>query len=62
MDIDKIFTVIIIKHIYELLKCYDFAKMWRKRSTSPLLLGFQTGTTTLEINLEIPQQTVNRFT
>jgi hypothetical protein len=27
------------------------ARMWRKRNTSPLLVGLQTGTTTLEINL-----------
>jgi hypothetical protein len=31
-------------------------RMWRKRNTSPLLVGLQTGTTTLEINLEIPQK------
>jgi hypothetical protein len=26
-------------------------RMWRKRKTLPLLVGLQTGTTTLEINL-----------
>jgi hypothetical protein len=26
-------------------------RMWRKRNTSPLLVGLQAGTTTLEINL-----------
>jgi hypothetical protein len=30
-------------------------RMWRKRNTPPLLVGLQTGTTTLEINLAIPQ-------
>jgi hypothetical protein len=30
--------------------------MWRKRNTPPLLVGLQTGTTTLEINLEVPQK------
>ena len=30
-------------------------RMWRKRSTSPLLVGLQTGTPTLEINLVVPQ-------
>jgi hypothetical protein len=28
--------------------------MWRKRNSPPLLMGFKTGTTTLEINLEVP--------
>jgi hypothetical protein len=36
---------------------YIFLKMSRKRNTSPLLVGLQTGTTTLEINLEVPQKT-----
>ena len=31
-------------------------RMWRKRNTSPWLVGLQTGTTTLEINLEEPQK------
>jgi hypothetical protein len=39
-------------------------RTWRKRNTPPLLVGLQTGTTTLEINLEpeagnnldVPQQ------
>jgi hypothetical protein len=30
--------------------------MWRKRNTPPLLVGLQTGTATLEINLEVPQK------
>ena len=29
------------------------ARMWRKRTTLPLLAGLQTGTITLEINLEV---------
>jgi hypothetical protein len=32
-------------------------RMCRKRNTPPQLVGLQTGTTTLEINLEIPQKT-----
>jgi hypothetical protein len=36
--------------------------MWRKRNTPPLLVGLQTGTTTLEINLEFPQKIGNRST
>jgi len=31
-------------------------RMWRKRNTPPLLVGLQTGTTTLEISLEVPQK------
>jgi hypothetical protein len=31
-------------------------RMWRNRNTPPLLVGLQTGTTTLEINLEFPQK------
>ena len=38
------------------------ARMWRKRNTPPLLVGLQTGTTSLEINLEVPQKIGNRFT
>jgi hypothetical protein len=38
------------------------ARMWRKRNTPPLLVGLQTGTTTLEINLEVPQKIGNRST
>ena len=34
-------------------------RMWRKRNTSPLLVGLQTCTTTLEINLAISQKTGN---
>jgi hypothetical protein len=30
--------------------------MWRKGNTPPLLVGLQTGTTTLEINLEVPKK------
>jgi hypothetical protein len=30
--------------------------MWRKRNTLPLLVGLQTGTTTLEISLAGPQK------
>jgi hypothetical protein len=37
--------------------------MWRKRNTPPLLVGLKiVGTTTLEINLAIPQKIGNRFT
>jgi len=32
------------------------ARMWRKRNTPPLLVGLQTGTTILEISLEVPQK------
>jgi hypothetical protein len=35
-------------------------RMWRERNTPPLLVGLQTGTTTLEINLEVPQKSRNR--
>jgi hypothetical protein len=31
-------------------------KMWRKRNTPPLLVRLQTGTTTLEISLEVSQK------
>jgi hypothetical protein len=37
-------------------------RMWRKRNTPPLLVGLQTGTTTLEINMEVPQKIGNRST
>ena len=30
--------------------------MWKKRNPPPFLVGLQTGTTTLEINLEVPQK------
>jgi hypothetical protein len=36
---------------------------WRgcgERNTPPLLVGLQTGITTLEINLKVPQKTGNR--
>jgi hypothetical protein len=32
------------------------ARMWRKRNTSPLLVGFQASTNTLEISLAFPQK------
>jgi len=32
------------------------ARMWRKRNTPPLLVGLQTGSTILEISLEVPQK------
>jgi hypothetical protein len=35
------------------------ARMWRKRNIPPFLFGWKTGTTTLKINLEIPQKTGN---
>jgi hypothetical protein len=38
------------------------ARMWRKRNTPPLLVGLQTGTTTLEINLEVTHKIGNRST
>jgi hypothetical protein len=37
-------------------------RMWRKRNTPPLLVGLQTGTTTLKIDLEVPQKIGNRST
>jgi hypothetical protein len=37
-------------------------RMWRKRNTPPLLVGLQTGSTTLQINLEVPEQIGNRST
>jgi hypothetical protein len=37
-------------------------RMWRKRNIPPSLMGLQTGTTTLEINLEVPQKVGNRST
>jgi hypothetical protein len=36
-------------------------RMWRKRNTPPLLVGLHTGTTTLEINLEVPQKIENIY-
>ena len=38
------------------------ARVWHKRSTPLLLVGVQTCTTTLEINLVVPQTTVNSST
>jgi hypothetical protein len=35
-------------------------RMWRKRNTPPLLVILQTGTTILEINLQVSQNTGNR--
>jgi hypothetical protein len=35
-------------------------RMWRKRNTPPLLVGLQTGKTTLEINLEVPEKIGDR--
>jgi hypothetical protein len=37
-------------------------RMWRKRNTPPLLMGLKTGTTILEISLEVPQKIENRST
>jgi hypothetical protein len=37
-------------------------RMWRKRNTTPLMVGLQTVTTTLEINLEVPQKIGKRST
>jgi hypothetical protein len=37
-------------------------RMWRKRNTPSLLVRLQTGTTTLEINLEVPQKIGSRST
>jgi hypothetical protein len=38
------------------------ASIWKKRNIPPLLVGLQTGTDTLEINLEVPQETENTST
>ena len=38
------------------------AWMWRNRNTSPLLVGMQVGTTTLEVILVVPQKTGNETT
>jgi hypothetical protein len=35
--------------------------MWRKKNTPPLLVELQTGRTTLEVNLEVPQKIGNSF-
>jgi hypothetical protein len=35
------------------------SRMWEKRNFSPLLLGMQVGTTTLEINRLVPQKILN---
>jgi hypothetical protein len=35
---------------------------WRKRNTPPLLVGLQTSTTTLEINLDVSQKIGNKST
>jgi hypothetical protein len=34
-------------------------RMWRKRDAPPFVVGLQSGTTTLEINLEVPQKIGN---
>jgi hypothetical protein len=36
-------------------------RTWREMNTPPLLVGVQTGTTTLEINLEVPQYMGNNL-
>jgi hypothetical protein len=36
--------------------------MWRKRNTTPLLVGLQTGTTTLDNDLVVPQKIGNSST
>jgi hypothetical protein len=36
--------------------------MWRKKNTPSLLVGLQTGTTTLEISLVVPQKIGNSST
>jgi hypothetical protein len=36
--------------------------MWRKRNTPPLLVGLQTGTTTLENKVAVPQKIRTSFT
>jgi hypothetical protein len=38
------------------------ARIWRKKTTPPLLVGLQTGITTLEISLVVPQKIGNRPT
>jgi hypothetical protein len=37
-------------------------RMWSKENSPPLLVGVQTSTTTLEINLVVSQKTGNSFT
>ena len=37
-------------------------RLWSKGNTPPLLVGVQAGTTTLEINLEVPQKAGNSST
>jgi hypothetical protein len=36
--------------------------MWRKRNTSPLLVGLKAGKTTLETNLVVPEKIGNNST
>jgi hypothetical protein len=52
------------KNVYnQNLRCqHMLVRMWRKRNTHPLLVGWQTGITTLEINLEVRQKIGNRST
>jgi hypothetical protein len=38
------------------------ARVWSKGNTPPLLVGVETGTTTVEINTEISQNIGNRST
>jgi hypothetical protein len=37
-------------------------RIWRKRSTYPLLVELQAGTTTLEISLAVPQKIKHNIT
>jgi hypothetical protein len=37
-------------------------RMWRKRNTPTMLMELETGRTTLETNLEVPQKTENTST
>ena len=41
-------------------KKLDILRMWRMRNILPLIVGLHTGTTTLEINLEVAQKIGNR--
>ena len=48
-----------VRKSLELMFKYILARMRRKRNTLPLLVRLQTGTTTMEINLEVPQKIGN---
>jgi hypothetical protein len=37
-------------------------RKWRKRNNSPLLVGLQAGTTTMEISLDVPQKIEHSIT